>query len=549
MKLADESLAEVLRQGGYITKEDLKSATEEVDFKKQPLREVLLERELVSDDLIGQASAEYYQVKYHDLNTKSPSKETLLQITKQLALNYHTVCFFTDEETIKIATDKPNQPGLIEAVQDIVKDKIVEVYYSLSEDIDDLLINYRDELETRFVDIIKKTQRIAPNIIEEILEDALDLKASDIHFEPQENDVTIRFRIDGILIEKGRIPPEYYENILNRIKIESNLRIDEHYRPQDGSIRAVRRGKTVDMRVSITPTLDGEKIVIRLLSEYISGLSLSDLGIDAEAQKRIMHEATKSYGLILVTGPTGSGKTTTLYSLMRAVNRPEINITTIEDPVEYKIPGINHIQVNKQVDLTFATGLRSIVRQDPDVILVGEIRDKETAEIAVNAALTGHLVLSTFHANDAATAIPRLMDMGIPPYLLSSTLKLVIGQRLVRKIDEKARYSYKAKPSDIKKIFPEAVSFFGKGETTLYKAKEEKYKGRIGVYEMIEITESMGNFILQNPSSFEIWDKAVKEGATSMFEDGIAKVKNGITTLEELNRVVPLPQGVDSITK
>ena len=303
------------------------------------------------------------------------------------------------------------------------------------------------------------------------------------------------------------------------------------------------------MRVSVIPVLDGEKITIRLLAEYVKGFTFSDLGVSGKDQEVFMSAAKKPFGMILVTGPTGSGKTTTLYALLKMLNNPAVNITTIEDPVEYKIPGVNSIQVNPQTNLTFAKGLRSIVRQDPDIILVGEIRDLETAEIAVNAALTGHLLFSTFHANDAATAIPRLLDMGVEPFLMASTLELVIAQRLVRKICDQCRVSFTPKAEELDKTFPDTKKFFPKSLPTLYKGKGCKncgntgYKGRTAIFEFIEVRGEMRELILKRPSTQEIQELARKNGSLSLFDDGLEKVKNGITTIEELLRVA-MPPGV-----
>ena len=302
------------------------------------------------------------------------------------------------------------------------------------------------------------------------------------------------------------------------------------------------------MRVSITVTLDGEKTVIRLLSSYVSNFSLSDLGFAPADQQLFTGAGKKPFGMLLVAGPTGSGKTTSLYALLKLLNRPEVNITTIEDPVEYRIGGVNQVQVNDQTNLTFAQGLRSIVRQDPDIILVGEIRDEETAEIAVNAALTGHLMMSTFHANDAATTIPRLLDMGIEPFLLSSTLELIIAQRLVRKICDNCRVSYKTTVSEAQKVSASANNYFNKSSITLYKGSgcvscnHTGYKGRTAIFELISVTRELKDLILTNPSAQQVSQLAKSQGAQSLFDDGMAKVKTGVTTLEELMRVAAPPQ-------
>lgn len=457
------------------------------------------------------------------------------------------ILFEEGAKEVVIATDTPDNIHLIDKIKILFPKKKVSLAYSLEEDIEAALGKYRKTLATRFSQIIKDQKSVAPEIIEEILTDAVSFRTSDIHFEPQEKEVVVRFRVDGVLHEAGRIPKEYYENIVNRLKVQARLRIDEHYAAQDGAIRFVRDGRLIDARFSLIPTLDGEKIVLRLLADYMRSFALSDLGLLGDSQKLLEISAKKPFGMILVTGPTGSGKTTTLYAVLRTLNDPEVNITTIEDPVEFKISGINQIQVNQQTNLTFAKGLRSIVRQDPDIILVGEIRDQETAEIAVNAALTGHLLLSTFHANDASTSIPRLIDMGIEPFLLSSTLELIVAQRLARRICESCRYSINVKTSSLEKTLPQAKKYFGKENVTLYKGKGcpncsgTGYKGRIGIFEFISINPELQELILKNPSSQQIWEVAKRNGAISLFEDGLEKVKNGLTTLDELLRVANPP--------
>ncbi len=531
-------LKEILLKGNYVSPEDIKKAETWAKANKSTIEEYLLTQGIITKDILGQAWSEFYKVPYADLNTKTPSREQVLKIPESLATANRFVLFSENDTDAVIATDNPAKAGqILLQLNPIFPNKKISLAYSVSEDIDANFIHYRKPLETRFSEIVAGQTKVAPEIIDEIVADALAFKASDIHFEPQEKEVVVRFRVDGVLHEAGRFSKLVYENILNRIKVQAHLRIDEHFSAQDGAIRFVKGKNSVDMRVSVIPVLDGEKITIRLLAEYVKGFTFSDLGVSEKDQATFLTAAKKPFGMILVTGPTGSGKTTTLYALLKILNDPTVNITTIEDPVEYKILGVNSIQVNPQTNLTFAKGLRSIVRQDPDIILVGEIRDLETAEIAVNAALTGHLLFSTFHANDAATAIPRLLDMGIEPFLMASTLELVIAQRLLRKICDQCRVSY---TSDDKRFFPKA--------STLYKGKGCKncgntgYKGRTAIFELIEIDDSLEDLILKHPSSREIWELAQKNGAHSLFEDGLEKVKNGITTLEELMRVALPPR-------
>lgn len=426
------------------------------------------------------------------------------------------------------------------------KEKIV-ITYSLPEDINLIFVHYEKALETRFSKIIEGKTKIAPELLETIFTDALLLNVSDIHFEPTPSDVLVRFRVDGVLRDAGRLPKDHYENILNRIKVQSGIRLDEHFAAQDGAMQFKNNEIFTDLRTSIVPTVEGEKVVLRVLSSYIQGLTLGELGLSEGHQKMFEEIANKPFGMIIVAGPTGSGKTTTLYALLKILNQSDVNITTIEDPVEYKIKGINQIQVNEQTGLTFVRGLRSIVRQDPDTILVGEIRDQETAEIAVNAALTGHLLLSSFHANDAATAIPRLLDMGVESFLLASTLELVVAQRLARRICTHCRFSVTESVSTIEEKYPNLKDFFEGNKITLYKGKgcevcnNSGYKGRVAIFEFIPVSFELQNLILKNPSTQEIWKLARKQGAHSIFEDGLDKVKNGVTTLEELMRVAEAP--------
>lgn len=543
--LDSNKIKNILLEGGYVAKEDLEKSQEESKNKKYSLLNVLLKKELITRDLFGQAMAEHFGVDYADLNSYQPSRQQILKIPEQTARNNHLVLFKENDEWVTLATDNPLEAATNSGIfQKVFPGKKIKLAYSLTEDIEAVFVFYRKTLDTRFNKIIKTKGEFAPGIINEILKDALSFKASDIHFEPREEVAVVRFRIDGVLQEAGKLPKSYYENILNRIKIQANLRIDEHFSAQDGAMRFRKKDEKIDMRVSIVPTIEGEKITIRLLAQYVGSLNLSNLGLQKNDEDLIYKISQKPFGMILVVGPTGSGKTTTLYSLLKNLNNPGVNITSIEDPVEYKINEINQIQVNKTTNLDFAKGLRSIVRQDPDIILVGEIRDRETAEIAVNASLTGHLLLSTFHSNNASTAIPRLLDMDIEPFLLASTLEVVMAQRLARRLCESCRYSYQEDVSNLKKILPQAEKYFSGSSITLYKSKGCAacgglgYKGRIGVFEIIKISQEIKDLILKNPSAGEVWNLAKKQGSVSLFSDGIAKAKSGITSLDEILRVV-----------
>ena len=535
----------ILTEQNYITKEDAEKAEAYEKTGNGSFVDYLLREGILNKDTLGLAIAEYYKVSYTDLDSLSSSAVELAKIPEDFARKYRVIFVKekSKDKTVVLATDVPDEPDLIKGLKKIFpKDKIT-ITYSFTESVNVALSYYQKALSTRFIEIMKKEKRVAPEIFEEIINDAISYRASDIHFEPQGKEAVVRFRIDGMLHLAGAVPTEYYENVINRIKIQSNLRTDEHFLPQDGDIRYVSPDVSVDLRVSIVPTLDGEKVVIRILAEYIKDLTFVDLGFSDSNISIIEEAAKKPFGMILVSGPTGSGKTTTLYSLIKKLSTPEVNVTTIEDPVEYHMVGVNQIQVNPKTGLTFAKGLRAIVRQDPNIILVGEIRDEETAETAVNAALTGHLLLSTFHANNAATTIPRLLEMNTEPFLLASTLELIIAQRLVRKICESCRYSYKEKVSSLKSILFQASNYFDGTEVTLYKGRgcascnNTGYRGRTSIIEIIKVTRSIKELISKNPSSEEVWDLAKKEGSESLFEDGIEKVKLGVTTLEEVIRV------------
>jgi type IV pilus assembly protein PilB len=545
MKFDDETIKKILLEEGYASEEDVKKAEIYAKDHGSSFTEYFIVEGLLTKEIITQAIAESIDMPYLNLKASIPTKDEVLRIPEEIGLKFRVVMVEEKEDSVIVVTDKKPEAGVTEELNKIFPGKKIIISLSSSEEIDEAFIFYQKGLETRFEKIIESKKQIAPEIVDQIFQDALSLKASDIHCEPWEKEVVIRFRIDGVLQEAGRVPKEYYDMIVNRIKVQAKLRIDEHFGSQDGAIRytVLSTGESVDLRVSIIPTLDGEKIVIRVLSNYVRNLTLSNIGLSDELQKEIVRSSKKPFGMILVTGPTGSGKSTTLYSLMKVVNTRHVNITTIEDPVEYKIEGINQIQVNPQSNLTFARGLRAITRQDPNVILVGEIRDTETADIAVNAALTGHLLLSTFHANNATTAIPRLVDMGIEPYLLSSTLELIISQRLVRKICNSCKVSYEVNESYFEKFGKDVKSYFTDGGVTLYKGKgceacsNTGFSGRIGIFEFLKTSQELQELIPENPTTNEIFKLVRKQGFKTFFEDGLDKVKSGLTTLEELLRI------------
>jgi type IV pilus assembly protein PilB len=396
-----------------------------------------------------------------------------------------------------------------------------------------------------------------------ILEYAVKARASDVHIEPLEGSLKIRTRIDGVLREIMKLPKSIEPALISRIKILSNLKIDEHRIPQDGQFAIRMAGKDVDLRIAISPVVWGEQVVIRLLDKSGASLKLEQMGYAGRALRMIRNSLHKSNGMILTSGPTGSGKSTSMYALIQEIKSDEVNIVTLEDPVEYKMDGVNQIQVNADVGLTFAGGLRSILRQDPNIIMVGEIRDKETAELAVQAALTGHLVFSTLHTNSAAGILPRLLDMGIEPFLIASTVNTIIGQRLVRRISEDHE-SYTSDEVETKSILetvghilpkdkasmPQVAADMGYKDLplagqkayTLVKGKDTPqtpggYKGRAGLYEVMEVTEEIQNLIVKRATSAEIQRMAIQQGMITMRQDGYLKALTGITTLDEVNRV------------
>jgi type IV pilus assembly protein PilB len=539
-----QKIKAILLKENYISKEDSKLAENTSQTSEEYIAQ-LIKQDVLTKPLLGQALAEAYKLPFADISTDFAGRQTSQLIPESDARAMRLAVVESSDKAVQVATDQPEniKPQKVLA---LFPGKKVRLAYTLPEYVESSFELYQQPLGTRFSEIIEKNTRIAPEIVDEIIKDALNFKASDIHFEPREDTVIVRFRVDGNLREAGVLPKTYYDNILNRIKVESGMRIDEHLTSQDGAIQRHEGGQQVDLRVSLIPTVEGEKVVMRVLGSYVADLSFTDVGFSDKHRTLIERSIARPFGMILTVGPTGSGKTTTLYSLLKLLNKPNVNITTIEDPVEYKMAGTNQIQVRENGNMTFAKGLRSIVRQDPDVILVGEIRDRETAEISVNAALTGHLLLSSFHSNDAATAIPRLVDMGIEPFLLSSTLEIIIAQRLARRICSHCRYSMSAEEA-IKNSHATYIkwSSYIKKTDKVYAGKGcdmcggSGYYGRVPLFEVIEVTSEMQELMLPSPTTHQIETLARKQGSESMFSDGIDKVKLGITTLDEVVRVVP----------
>lgn len=385
-------------------------------------------------------------------------------------------------------------------------------------------------------------------LVDSIVEYAYNSRASDIHIDPTEDQVNVRFRVDGIMHNIFTLPKEIQEEVISRIKVLSGLRTDEHQTAQDGRFKFVFGNKSFDVRVSITPTYYKENAVMRLLAEPEHGFSLESLGFSERNMAIVRKNIKKPYGMILVTGPTGSGKTTTLYAILKELNTPAVSIITIEDPIEYSLEGVEQIQTNPRTGLVFATGLRSILRQDPNIIMVGEIRDEETAGIAVNAALTGHLLLSTLHTNDAATTLPRLLDMGIEPFLIASTVNVAISQRLVRLLCQTCKVKKDLTPDEIKSLEASLPEVYLRGislaNKTFYEGKGcnecdgTGYRGRIAIHEVLEVTESMRRAIMIQVTAATIRDIAILEGMVPIVQDGLAKAEQGVTSIEEVLRVM-----------
>ena len=558
--LSSTQLIELLVKNKISTQKDLTELAEFAETNKSNFSEVLVQKSVITDEELGNLLGSYYKLPYVELSKLVIAPEAFNSIPFNLAEKHRLIVYSRDSTVLKIATSSP--PVDSEILQNIAKKTglKVEVNFATEFDIDSVLINNRQDLQSTFEKLLKEGMVTTTNldgsedppverIVNLLIETAYQEKASDIHIEPQEKNAIIRFRIDGLLNDVLTVPKVLHDRLITRIKVMSSLRTDEHLSAQDGKIKFHFKEESFDLRVSIIPIVDGEKVVMRLLTSNIGAFGLADLGMSEKDMEKVKRAFGKSYGMILSTGPTGSGKTSSIYSILKILNAREKNITTIEDPVEYRIKGANQIQVNNRTNLTFANGLRSILRQDPNIIFVGEIRDNETAGIAINASLTGHLVLSTLHTNTAAAAIARLIDMDVEPFLVASTVSVIIGQRLVRRICDKCRISFIITRQELLKYLSEDMISkhyipVGKNkEIRIYKGKGCKvchntgYVGRIGIFEVLEITKTIRELISRGADSDEILLAARKEGLNSMQDDGLDKITKGFTTIEEVLRV------------
>ena len=554
MLLPDEQIKALLLQSGLINERTLSDLLVFAGNSRTSLQEAAIEKDAISDEKLGLLIANFLKVPFVSLGKVSVPDSVFRIVPERLARKYKAIAFARDNDGLKLALADPTNTQIQEMISKKTLQPVVP-YLATERDIENTLQLYRKDLQKTFDELLQKEIGDANNVTDDApIAKIVDLlityayrdKASEVHIEPEEKDSLVRFRIDGILHDVLYLDKKLHDRVLTRIKVLSRLRTDEHMAAQDGKMRLDVDDEALDLRVSIIPISEGEKCVMRLLSSHFRQFSLLDLGMNERDLKKVNSAINKSYGMILSTGPTGSGKSTSIYAIIKILNTREKNITTIEDPVEYRIKGINQIQVNVKTNLTFASGLRSILRQDPNVIFVGEIRDSETAGIAVNAALTGHLVLSTLHTNDAATALPRLIDMKVEPFLVASTVNVIIAQRLVRKVCDSCKAQITIQKADIVKNLPEdAVQrHFGDQENCIvYQGKGCKvchftgYSGRIGIFEVIEMTEKIKKLITEKADSDIIVREAVNEGMTTMLDDGLNKVVTGMTTIEEVLRV------------
>lgn len=555
MLISDKELIELVLRHRLIDESGLKGLVDFIKNTGTTLTEALIEKNILTDEKLGILVADYLKIPFVVLSKITIPENIFRILPERVARKNKIIPFAKDQAGIKVAMADPRNKLIIEMLEKKTTEKIIP-YLATENDIFNTFHIYRRDLQKTFNSLF--IQPIPPadsndksisRIVDMIINYAAQDKASDVHIEPQEKETLVRFRIDGMLHDVLSFPNNLHDQITTRIKVMSRLRTDEHLAAQDGKMRFLNDDEIIDIRVSIIPIAEGEKVVLRLLSTRSRQFSLADLGMSQGDLEKLTRSIKKSYGMILSTGPTGCGKTTSIYAILRLLNQRQKNITTIEDPVEYRIKGVNQINVNPKTGLTFAHGLRSILRQDPNIIFVGEIRDTETAGIAINAALTGHLVVSTLHTNDAVTALPRLIDMEVEPFLVSSTINVIIAQRLVRKICEMCKSTLTITREELEKNLPKdiIVKHFGSAKTIgIYQGKGCKichltgFSGRIGVFEVLETSKEIRKLIARKADTDEITKQALTEGMTTMLDDGLDKVIKGLTTIEEILRVTKI---------
>lgn len=548
-----EKLKKLLIKSAILSQDQLREIDKEAVEEKIPFTELLLKKGLLRDEELGQLIAESEGFGFINLQQQEMSEGLFQEIPEVVARKRLAIVFEQSKEGLKVAMNNPDDLEFISFLKKKFSQEIIP-YYATKNDILDALNRHSTGLHQEFQKILRKAdfdkEEIIVQLVDKIITSGYNNKASDIHLEPYRDGLIIRFRIDGILHDITNLTKNLQESVISRIKILAKLRTDEHRAAQDGKIRYPLEGENLNIRVSIVPIIEGEKVVMRLLSEHSRRITLKQLGLATNDLKKVKRNFKKSHGMILATGPTGCGKTTTLYSIIKILNKRSVNISTIEDPVEYDIEGVNQIQVNPKTNLTFSLGLRSIVRQDPNIIMVGEIRDKETARIAINAAMTGHLVLSTLHTNDAATTLPRLLDMDIEPFLVSSTINVIIAQRLIRCICPHCIESHiltTTEKEEIKNSLGQSLPtninleqknfrvYHGKGCKV---CNQTGYVSRIGIFEVLEVSQKIKDLIIARSYAELIEEQAIKEGMTTMLVDGFNKITQGITTIEEVLRVI-----------
>ncbi len=581
MHVSESELKTFILDSGLVPRGEVDAAAKEAEERNQSIGDILVSRGALSPDALRRIKAYVLGIPFVNLNDRKIPFEVLSLIPEPIARAHSIIAYRKTEKELEVAMLDTGDLSSIESVQKTTGLKIVPRLTD-DESIRNALIQYQKSLKEEFGDLISTEagkitfvkesadeagkdvlQKMAEDlpivrIVDTLLRHAIIQKASDIHVEPMEKEVLVRYRIDGILRDAMTLPKNASAGITARIKVLSNLKLDEKRLPQDGRFKLETETDKVSFRVSTLPTFFGEKIVMRLLRETMGeGFTLEALGLHGTGLERIHGALKQTTGLILVSGPTGSGKTTTLYTMLDILNTPDVNISTIEDPIEYQMKRVNQTQVNTQIGYTFANGLRALVRQDPDIVMVGEIRDAETAALAINAALTGHLVLSTIHTNSAAGAIPRLIDMGVEPFLLVSTIKAIVGQRLVRHLAGKGeeydlnraarlsvapeeRFDAAVRALKEEKLLPESA----KTDDLRYRRPTETpesadgYQGRVGVHEVMNVSSAIRDIILHNATSEAIETQARNEGMLTMLEDGLYKAARGITSIEEVLRAV-----------
>ena len=550
-------LKELLIKNSVLTESEYEELQEKARQLNSSIEEMIIARNVISEDDLGKLVEKQYGIPHISLIHKTIDPDIVKVIPEKTAIERKVIAFDKTASNLKIGMTNPRDINTIEFIKKGTGFN-VDAYYITENSFYEGLKLYKTSIKEELKDIIDKNAKDAKvkgeesnalpiiNIVDKILEYANSMGASDIHIEPMEKEALVRYRVDGILHDQATYPIKIHLAISSRIKILSNLKIDEHRLPQDGRFKTTINDQEVSFRVSTMPAYFGETVVLRLLKENAKEYNLETLGVQGRDYEILKSSIKKTVGMILVTGPTGSGKSTTLYTILSLLNTPEVNISTAEDPIEYSMPRVNQTQVNPKIGLTFAEALRSFLRQDPDIMMIGEIRDNETADIAINAAITGHLVLSTLHTNDAASAIPRLIDMHIESFLVSSTLNTIIAQRLVRKLCNNCKTEQKL---DQKMISILQEQYDKKGidkkinGNAFYKPVgceycSNGYNGRVGIYEILEVTDTIKELIIKKDNASNIQKKAQEEGMTLMVEDGIQKAQQGITSIEEVLRVI-----------